>query len=307
MRATAALPYVAQRMLGNVVGYALAGTLVLAAALKAASPSAGQSGLATFGLRRPVARRLAWVAAIVAEAGLGVGVALGSSLAAYLAAALLVGYAAALAQALARGRRGAPCGCFGARSRVGGAAVARNLVLAVGLAAVPSLSAVDPSTEGWLALGLAVAGVALGALGIGLLALAREVGELRLRLGSGTALEILEEGPELGARTELIDAFAPGAQARLAAAIFSSEGCPVCRTLEPAIEYLSRDPVVALRVFDEHRDHDAWRRMSVPGSPYAVALGLDGTILAKGTFNTLDQLEGVLASAERRESETVGG
>lgn len=292
-------------MLGHLVGYALAAILLLAAALKAVSPRAGQSGLAAFGLRRPAARRIAWAAAIVAEAGLGIGVALGSSLAAYLAAALLVGYGAALAQALARGRAGEPCGCFGARSRVGAAAVARNLVLAAGLAAVPSLSAVDPSTEGWLALGLAIASAALGALAVGVLALAREVGELRLRVGSGSALEIPDEGPELGARSELIEGFAPVAGARVAAAIFSSEGCPVCRTLEPAIEYLARDPVVALRVFDEHRDHEAWRALSVPGSPYAVALGLDGTVLAKGTFNTLDQLESVLATAERRERETL--
>ncbi len=293
-------------MLGNLVGYALGGVLLLAAGLKAASPEAGQSGLAAFGLRSPAARRLAWAAAIAAEAGLGVGVAAGSPPAAYLAAALLAGYAAALAGALARGRAGAPCGCFGARSRVSAATVARSLALAGALAAVPSLSRVNPSTEGWLALGLAVACLGLGALAVGLLALAREVGELRLRIGRGSALEIPEEGPELRTRSDLIKDFAPGARARVAAAIFSSEGCPVCRTLEPAIEYLARDPLVALRVFDEVRDHEAWRALSVPGSPYAVALGLDGTILAKGTFNTLDQLESVLASAERRDGEPVG-
>ena len=63
---------------------------------------------------------------------------------------------------------------------------------------------------------------------------------------------------------------------------------------------------MALRVFDEHRDAEAWEALSVPGSPYAVALGLDGTVLAKGTFNSLGQLESVLAAAERREAEAVG-
>lgn len=293
-------------MLGHLIGYALAAILLVASGLKAASPRAGQSGLAAFGLRSPAARRVAWASAIVAEAGLGIGVALGFAPAAYLATALLIGYAAALARALARGRAGAPCGCFGARSRVGRTAVARNLALAAGLAAVPTLSAVDPSTEGWLALGLAVAGAGLGALSVGVLALAHEVGELRLRLGSGSALEIPDEGPQLGVHSELIENFAPGAGARFAAAIFSSETCPICRTLEPAIEYLARDPVVALRVFDEHRHPEAWRRLSVPGSPYAVALGLDGTVLAKGTFNTLDQLESVLATAGHREREAIG-
>jgi hypothetical protein len=47
--------------------------------------------------------------------------------------------------------------------------------------------------------------------------------------------------------------------------------------------------------------------VDVPGSPYAVALGLDGTVLAKGTFNSLGQLESVLATAERREREVVEG
>jgi hypothetical protein len=293
-------------MLGNLVGYVLAGVLVLAAGLKAAKPRAAQDALTTFGLRRPAARRSAWAAAIVAEAGLGAGVALGSAVAAYLAAALLIGYAAALTVALAHGHGGAPCGCFGARSRVGRGAVARSLALAAALAAVPALRTVDPSTDGWLGLGLGAASLGLAVLGVGVLALAREVGELRLRLGSDAALEIPEEGPTLGTRSEVISSFAPGPHARLAAAIFSSDGCPVCRTLEPAVAYVARDPLVALRVFDEHRDHDVWQRLAVPGSPYAVALGLDGTVLAKGTFNTLDQLEGVLAAAERREGEAVG-
>ena len=38
----------------------------------------------------------------------------------------------------------------------------------------------------------------------------------------------------------------------------------------------------------------------MPGSPFAVALDADGTVLAKGTFNTGAQLETVLAAAERR-------
>ena len=37
----------------------------------------------------------------------------------------------------------------------------------------------------------------------------------------------------------------------------------------------------------------------MPGSPFAVALDADGTVLAKGTFNTGAQLESVLAAAER--------
>jgi hypothetical protein len=74
----------------------------------------------------------------------------------------------------------------------------------------------------------------------------------------------------------------------------------VCAALEPALEGLARDPVVALARFDEVRDADTWRALDIPGSPFAVALDGDGTVLAKGTFNTLGQLEGILAAAERR-------
>jgi hypothetical protein len=57
---------------------------------------------------------------------------------------------------------------------------------------------------------------------------------------------------------------------------------------------------VELREFDEVRDADIWTAADVPGSPFAVALDTDGTVLAKGTFNTGAQLESVLGSAERR-------
>ncbi len=56
-----------------------------------------------------------------------------------------------------------------------------------------------------------------------------------------------------------------------------------------------------MRVFDEHRDAPVWRAAAVPGSPYAVALSDDGMTLAKGTFNTLAQLESILATARARE------
>src|SRR3989442_562869 len=131
-------------------------------------------------------------------------------------------------------------------------------------------------------------------------ALARGVGALRLAVAPQAALEIPDEGPELGARVDLIRGFEPGPDAETALAVFTSDGCHVCRALEPAIEFTGRDPLVALRVFDEHRDERAWRMLDVPGSPFAVALDLDGTVLAKGTFNTLGQLESVLATAARR-------
>jgi len=221
--------------------------------------------------------------------------------AAYAAAALMALFAGAQGVALARGRGGAPCACFGARGHVSGASIARAAVLAAAFAAAPALPRSEPTTEEWLALGLAVALLGLVALAVVVLALAREVGMLRLSLDPRGALEVAHEGPEVGARSPLAERFedelAPG---RIGLAVFSSEGCQMCRALAPAVAAYGRDPRVVLRGFDEVRDADAWTVADVPGSPFAVALDADGTVLAKGTFNTGAQLESVLAAAERR-------
>jgi hypothetical protein len=171
--------------------------------------------------------------------------------------------------------------------------------LAAALAALPLLPRTEPSTEGWLAVGLAAALLGLAALAVVVLALAREVGMLRLAADPRGALEIAHEGPEVGGRTALADHLEVG-HGRIGLAVFSSDGCGLCRALEPAVEAFGRDPRVALHRFDEVRDADAWAAADVPGSPFAVALDADGTVLAKGTFNTGAQLESVLAAAERR-------
>ncbi|MGH2951749.1 MAG: hypothetical protein ACRDKX_06880, partial [Solirubrobacterales bacterium] len=79
--------------------------------------------------------------------------------------------------------------------------------------------------------------------------------------------------------------------------------CHVCRALEPAVRSLASDPLVAVETFEENADAPVWERLSVPGSPFAVAFDRAGTVLAKGTFNNLAQLESVLGAAERRSAE----
>jgi hypothetical protein len=286
-------------MVADLAAWTLAAVLVGAAVFKLRDPAAGQAALATYGLRHVGVRRAAWGAAIAIELALAIGLALGSVVAAYLAAGLFAGFALALAFALARGRGGQPCGCLGGDSRVGPLGVVRAVALAGACAAVPALRGVEPTTEGWLA-------VALVGVAVAVLALARGRRERQPRLGSRGALEIPGEGPEVGSRTQVLASFDAPASARLALAVFMSEGCPMCRTLESAVEHFARDPIVALGRFDERRDATAWHALDVPGSPYAVALGLDGTVLAKGTFNSLSQLESVLATAERREREAAG-
>jgi methylamine utilization protein MauE len=280
----------------------LAGFLVASGAAKLASPGSSRAALATFGVVGAGSQRALWAALIVVELALAAGVAAGSALAAYVAAGLVAAFALALALALGRGKAGAPCACFGARSTVSPAAVGRNALLAAGFLVVAVLPPPSLSTDQWLGLGLGVALLLCAGLAVAVLALAREVGMLRLRLGPDSALEIPEEGPELGAPSPLIERFSPAPAAELALAVFVSEGCRACDALEPAIASLAVEPTLAVETFAEGADPEAWRRASVPGSPFAVALALDGTVLAKGTFNNLAQLESVLGTAERRRS-----
>lgn len=135
--------------------------------------------------------------------------------------------------------------------------------------------------------------------------LAREIGVLRLRLGPQLALELADEGPPLNEPVALIERFVPDADATLALAVFSSDGCPVCRALEPAVAWLAGDPFVSVVSFDEQSDADVWEALAIPGSPYAVVLDRSGTALAKGTFNSGGQLEGMLATAERRAARPI--
>ena len=79
----------------------------------------------------------------------------------------------------------------------------------------------------------------------------------------------------------------------------------MCRRLTPGIRALARHPRVSLLELDEVEDAGHWRRLNIPGSPYALALDATGTVLAKGTFNSVAQLESVLAAAERRLAEAA--
>jgi methylamine utilization protein MauE len=288
-------------MVSVVVCLVLGLVLVAAAALKAAGGAASRAALATYGIREPRLAYAAWGVLIGAETVLGICVGAGFAWAANAAAVLMAGAAAIQVGAVLSGRKGAPCACFGSRGRLGPNSAGRAALLAAALALVPVLPREEPSTETWLAIGLAVALLGLTALAIVVLALAREVGILRLSVAPQGALEVAQEGPEIGARSPLKASFGAELQTgRIGLAVFSSEGCGLCRALAPAVAAFGAHPSITLRTFDELRDADAWAAADVPGSPFAVALDADGTVLAKGTFNTGAQLESVLAAAERR-------
>jgi hypothetical protein len=290
-----------------VVACLVGGVVLLgAAALKAADGAGARAALATYGLHGETAAR-AWAALVAVEAALAVGVGAGADGAAYAAAGLMALFALAQSAALLSGRAGSPCACFGARGRLTGGSLGRTVLLAAGFAVLPLLPDGHVGTEGWLAIGLGAALLGLAALTVVVLGLAREVGALRMAVGPQGALEVPHEGPEIGARSALAAAFGDDLRdGRLGLAVFTSETCRMCQALRPAVAAFGRDPLVALRTFDEAAEAEAWAAADIPGSPYAVALDGDGTVLAKGTFNTAAQLESVLAAAERRRGALSG-
>ena len=281
----------------GLLRFLLAAVLLASATGKLVSGRSSREALGSYVISRAGARAALWAGAIAAEAILAVAVAAGLSGASEAAAALLAVFALALAAAIVRGRAGAPCGCFGGGSRIGWPAFARTALLSAAFAALSFLPDTKLSTETWLGAGLVVALAGLVGLAFALLALAREVGELRLAVAPQAALSLEHEGPELGGRVQLIERFEGRAQ--LAVAVFTSPGCALCQALEPSLRLVSNDPEVDLELFDEETDPDAWASLAVPGSPYAVVLGRDGVVLAKGTFNSLFQLESLLAHATR--------
>jgi Methylamine utilisation protein MauE len=279
---------------------ALGIVLASAALAKLLAPRASIAALGNFGFGDGPLRPLAWAGLIAVELALAVAVALGSDAAAYGAAALMAMFAAVTVSALFRGRAGAPCACFGPRSKISRLGALRDIALAAAFAAVPSVDSVSISEQGWLAIGLGVALLACAALAVAVLALAREVGMLRLQLGTQGALEISGEGPDIGSRPDELATRVGRDGADFGLAVFTSDGCSICQTLAPAIDNVATDPRVAVARFDEVAEAELWRALDIPGSPFALALDREGTVLAKGTFNNLAQLESVLATAERR-------
>src|ERR1035441_4514921 len=277
--------------------------LGVSAGLKAWRSEQTASALATYGIPGARSRRVAAWALIAGELALAGALAIGARWAPAAVAGLFLAFAALASAALLAGRGGRPCACFGSDSRLGWSSPLRAAALA-STASVGALGWLPDAGSGydrWLTAGLSLALAAVVALAVAVLALAREIGVLRLGMSGAGALEIPEEGPQIGAPQAWATAVRAGPRALLGLAVFTSDGCPLCRQVAPAVEHVAGDPLLAVRVFDEAADPLVWRAAEVPGSPYAVALSLDGVVLAKGTFNSLGQLESILGTARERE------
>lgn len=158
-------------------------------------------------------------------------------------------------------------------------------------------------------------------------ALARQVGTLHLRLGPRGALEMDDEGPPIGEAPvgavltgidgRTVDVGGPGAAQVL---LFVSPGCHLCEEVLPSVGVAARtkdmdpivlvdaDPLETKHLFENRKLGAAVASGSqlaaaygVPGTPYVVVLDALGVVRAKGTVNNLEQLEGLIDTAVQRE------
>jgi Methylamine utilisation protein MauE len=272
----------------------VAAVLLWAACSKAAARDPGV--LSPYGV--PVRlRRPAYAALGGAELLVGGLLLAGVRGAALAALGLGVVFVAALARVRARGITRLSCGCFGARERSTDLLLGRT-VLFTGLAAFGAFVRMDvgsPSRDAVMLAALAVLALAVLALGALVLALYRQVGVLTMRLGPGVALELAEEGPPIGDAAPLLDGL-EGRGSELVA--FFSAGCRLCRALAPGIRALEREVVRVQTVYEED-DPGTCERWAVPGTPFVVHV-VDGFVAAKGTVNSLEQLDGLLAVGAAR-------
>jgi hypothetical protein len=158
--------------------------------------------------------------------------------------------------------------------------------------------------SGWWTAAFVAQWVLLVVLCIVVVALARQVGTLHLRLGPRGALEIDTEGPSLGEALPPVDARgADGTPVVLGGAgvrrlvMFSSPTCIVCREVAPAIPAAARSAALVPQIV---HDPQAEQTFDVPGTPFLLVLDELGIVRAKGTVNTLEQVEGLVDTADRR-------
>ncbi len=241
-------------MLALIVASLICGmVLLVGAALKAAEPAASRVALGTYGTPWAL-----WPL-VVAETVVGIGVLAGTPGAGPVAAGLFAVFAATQAAVLARGGGGAPCGCLGARGTVSWSAAGRTAALAV-LALFAGAG--NPL--------LAIAGAAVALVAATL-----------LHRSPRGALDVADEGPAIGSRTEL----APGLN------LFTTANCRLCARVRRGLGDVTE--------LDEERDAAAWLAARVPGAPYAVHVDADGVVTAKGTVNTAAQARSLTGLSRR--------
>jgi hypothetical protein len=156
----------------------------------------------------------------------------------------------------------------------------------------------------WWAAAFLVQWVLLAVLAVVVVALARQIGVLQLRLAPLGALEVDDEGPPLGEAPEARPARerdgstivigGPGVSRLLT---FVSGTCPLCERVLPSLPAAARASGLELQVVSDPDLETAYR---VPGVPFVVVFDELGVVRSKGTVNSLEQVEGLVDTARRR-------
>ena len=207
----------------------------------------------------------------------------------------------------------------GARTRLGPAVVrlpalvgpprpadapAKRALVAVAVAAAEG--AAPRLGEAFWEASYAVLWLAVVALVVLVLSLYRQVGVLHLRLGPRGALEEEGEGPELGAQ---VDHPAVPARPRGARRVHVGRlpGVPPDRPRPSECSSATRRWPSSMRRTRTTAARSSTPRSTCPGTPYAVYLDASGVVRAKGTVNTLEQLESLVAAGGSRARDAAVG
>jgi len=164
-------------------------------------------------------------------------------------------------------------------------------------------------------------------LGIALLALARQVGVLHVRVAPAGAL-LTGKGPVVGEAAPVLDALtmegasvAIGktlAKGSMQLLLFVSPSCPLCKDLIPiAKNFASYEKLDIVFVGDDEVEEQramiarlemqglpfingpiVGRTFHVDRLPHAVLIGDDGTVLSKGLVNSREHLESLVTAHE---------
>jgi len=164
-------------------------------------------------------------------------------------------------------------------------------------------------------------------LGIALLALARQVGVLHVRVAPAGAL-LTGKGPAVGEAAPVLDALtmegvsiAIGktlAKGSMQLLLFVSPSCPLCKDLIPiAKNFAKREKLDIVFVGDDEVEEQramiarlemqglpfingpiVGRTFHVDRLPHAVLIGDDGTVLSKGLVNSREHLESLVTAHE---------
>jgi hypothetical protein len=158
--------------------------------------------------------------------------------------------------------------------------------------------------SGWWATAFVVQWILLAVLTVVVIALARQIGVLHLRLDPVGALEVDDEGPRLGDALEARPARTPDGTRTLVGGpgprrlvAFVSATCPICDRLRPSLPAAAAAAGFVLQTVS---DPDLESAHGVPGTPFVLVLDELGLVRSKGTVNSLEQVEGLVDTARRR-------